>query len=51
MKAITLDDVIEKNLKDPEFKKLYEKEQLIKNCSILNSSHKPSYKPQAVKPK
>lgn len=29
MKAITLDDVIKKNLKDPEFRKLYEKEQLI----------------------
>jgi transcriptional regulator with XRE-family HTH domain len=28
MKAITLNDVIKKNLKDPEFKKLYEKEQL-----------------------
>ena len=27
MKAITLNDVIKKNLKDPEFKKLYEKEQ------------------------
>jgi DNA-binding XRE family transcriptional regulator len=29
MKAITLNDVIKKNLKDPEFRKLYEKEQLI----------------------
>jgi transcriptional regulator with XRE-family HTH domain len=27
MKAITLNDVIKKNLKDPEFRKLYEKEQ------------------------
>jgi transcriptional regulator with XRE-family HTH domain len=27
MKAITLNDVIKKNLKDPEFRKLYGKEQ------------------------
>lgn len=28
MKLITLDDVIQRELKDPEFKKLYEAEQL-----------------------
>jgi DNA-binding XRE family transcriptional regulator len=35
MKAITLDEFIEKSCKDPEFKKLYEKEQMINAISKM----------------
>lgn len=35
MKAITLEDIIKENMKDPKFKKLYEREQIINAISKM----------------